>query len=131
MKKSLIALALVSAFAAPAFAEEAAPTPEHTLTGNVGLFSSYRFRGIDQTFGKPALQGGFDYTHSSGVYVGNWNSNVSSGAGFPDGFAVDEEPDDGAVAVLRLGVDQLEIQRLVDGFDGMEIIEVFAGEPVD
>lgn len=85
MNKSLIALALVSAFAAPAFAEEAAPTPEHTLTGNVGLFSSYRFRGIDQTFGKPALQGGFDYTHSSGVYVGNWNSNVSEGAGFPQG----------------------------------------------
>ena len=83
MKKSLIAMALVSAFAAPGFAEEAAPTPEHTLTGNVGLFSSYRFRGIDQTFGKPALQGGFDYTHSSGVYVGNWNSNVSSGSAFP------------------------------------------------
>jgi len=85
MKKSLIALALVSAFAAPAFAEEAAPTPEHTLTGNVTLASSYRFRGIDQTFGKPALQGGFDYSHSSGVYLGNWNSNVSSGAGFPGG----------------------------------------------
>lgn len=53
MKKSLIALALVGTFAVPTFAEEAAPTPEHTLTGNVGLFSSYRFRGIDQTFGKP------------------------------------------------------------------------------
>ncbi|MEY2631814.1 MAG: hypothetical protein RIR00_468, partial [Pseudomonadota bacterium] len=50
-----------------------------------GLFSSYRFRGIDQTFGKPALQGGFDYAHESGFYAGNWNSNVSSGAGFPDG----------------------------------------------
>jgi uncharacterized protein (TIGR02001 family) len=85
MKKSLITLALVSAFAAPAFAEEAAPTPEHTVTGNLTLASSYRFRGIDQTFGKPALQGGIDYSHSSGVYLGNWNSNVSSGAGFPGG----------------------------------------------
>jgi uncharacterized protein (TIGR02001 family) len=85
MKKSLIALALVSAFAAPAFAEEAAPTPEHTVTGNLTLASSYRFRGIDQTFGKPALQGGIDYSHSSGVYLGNWNSNISSGAGFPGG----------------------------------------------
>jgi uncharacterized protein (TIGR02001 family) len=86
MKKSLIALALVGAFAAPAFAEEAAaPASEHTITGNLGLFSSYRFRGIDQTFGKPALQGGFDYSHSSGFYVGNWNSNVSQTAGFPDG----------------------------------------------
>ena len=83
MKKSLIALALVSAFSVPAFAEE--PTPEHSVTGNLTVASSYRFRGIDQTFGKPALQGGVDYAHSSGLYVGNWNSNVSSGAGFPDG----------------------------------------------
>lgn len=85
MKKSLIALALVGAFAAPVFADTPAPTPEHTVTGNLTLASSYRFRGIDQTFGKPALQGGIDYSHSSGVYVGNWNSNVSSGAGFAEG----------------------------------------------
>lgn len=85
MKKSLIALALVGIFAAPAFAEDAAPTPEHTVTGNLGLFSSYRFRGIDQTFGKPALQGGFDYAHSSGFYAGNWNSNVSEYAYYPGG----------------------------------------------
>lgn len=85
MKKSLIALALVGAFSVPAFAEEAAPASEHTVTGNLTLASSYRFRGIDQTFGKPAIQGGIDYSHSSGVYLGNWNSNVSSGAGFPGG----------------------------------------------
>lgn len=87
MNKKLITLAVAGALSAPLFAvaADAAPTPEHTLTGNVGLFSSYRFRGIDQTFGKPALQGGVDYSHSSGLYAGNWNSNVSSGAGFPDG----------------------------------------------
>lgn len=28
---------------------------------------------------KPALQGGFDYAHESGFYVGNWNSSVSWG----------------------------------------------------
>lgn len=85
MQQKLIAIALAAAFVAPAFAEEAAPTPEHTLTGNIGLVSSYRFRGIDQTFGKPALQGGFDYSHASGFYAGNWDSNVSSGAGYPNG----------------------------------------------
>ena len=90
MKKTLVATLLAAAFAAPVMAQSAAPaaaeaTPDYTLTGNVGLFSSYRFRGIDQTFGKPALQGGVDFAHSSGLYVGNWNSNVSSGAGFPDG----------------------------------------------
>ena len=83
---SLITLALAAAFAAPALAEEAAPAPEaHPLTGNMSLVSSYRFRGIDQTFGQPALQGGFDYSHASGLYVGNWDSNVSSGAGYPNG----------------------------------------------
>src|SRR5574343_534028 len=88
MKKSLIALALVGAFAAPAFAEEAAaPAAEApALTGNMPVASSYRFRGIDQTFGKPAIQGGVDYSHAAtGLYIGNWNSTVSSGAGYPEG----------------------------------------------
>jgi uncharacterized protein (TIGR02001 family) len=74
MNKSLIALALVSAFAAPAFAEEAAPAP--ALTGNIGLVSNYIFRGISQTQNHPAIQGGFDYNHASGFYVGTWASNV-------------------------------------------------------
>ena len=81
MKHTLIALALFSAL--PALAEEAAAP--YTLTGNASIVSSYRFRGIDQTFGNPALQGGLDFAHNSGFYLGNWNSNVSSGAGYPDG----------------------------------------------
>jgi uncharacterized protein (TIGR02001 family) len=87
MNKSLIALVLVGAFAAPAFAEEAAAPAAETpaLTGNLTLASSYRFRGIDQTAGHPAIQGGIDYSHSSGIYLGNWNSNISSGAGYPGG----------------------------------------------
>jgi uncharacterized protein (TIGR02001 family) len=89
MKKSLLAVALATAFALPAQAADAPAAPEakspHTLTGNVSLYSSYRFRGIDQTFGRPALQGGVDYSHESGIYLGNWNSNVNSGAGFAEG----------------------------------------------
>lgn len=79
MKKSLVALALVGAFAAPAFAEEAAPAPAPTpaLTGNIGVVSNYIFRGISQTQNHPALQGGFDYNHASGFYVGTWASNVA------------------------------------------------------
>jgi len=75
-------LAAAQAAAAPAADKPASP---HTITGNAGLFSSYRFRGIDQTFGKPALQGGVDYSHASGFYLGNWNSNVNQGAGYPGG----------------------------------------------
>ena len=47
------------------------------MTANVGLFSQYGFRSIAQTGGQPALQGGLDYGHSSGFYLGTWASNVS------------------------------------------------------
>jgi uncharacterized protein (TIGR02001 family) len=85
MRKSILTIAVAAALAAPGLAAAQAPASPHTFAGNMGLFSEYRFRGIDQTFGQPALQGGFDYSHSSGIYVGNWNSNVNPGAGFPGG----------------------------------------------
>lgn len=48
------------------------------VTANLGLTSDYRFRGVSQTQNGLAIQGGIDYAHSSGFYVGNWNSSVSS-----------------------------------------------------
>ena len=48
------------------------------VTTNLGATSDYRFRGISQTQNAPAIQGGIDYAHKSGVYIGNWNSSVSS-----------------------------------------------------
>ncbi|MBI4289915.1 MAG: hypothetical protein HY661_00380 [Betaproteobacteria bacterium] len=82
MKRLLIASAVSALFAAPATvlaqaAPAAAPASPHTFTGNVGFFSEYVFRGIRQTDGKPALQGGLDYAHSSGWYAGTWASNIS------------------------------------------------------
>jgi uncharacterized protein (TIGR02001 family) len=69
MKKilAIVAMALITATAAQA-----------QVTGNLGLTSDYRFRGISQSQNAPAVQGGIDYAHSSGFYVGNWNSSVSS-----------------------------------------------------
>ena len=79
-RKTVMAGLFASTFA-PAIALAAdpapAPTPEHTFTGNVGLFSQYIFRGLTQTNKDPALQGGFDYAHSSGFYAGTWASNIS------------------------------------------------------
>ena len=66
-------------------AAETAASSDIAVTANVTLASSYRFRGIDQTFNQPAIQGGFDVTLPMGFYVGNWNSNVNSGAGYPQG----------------------------------------------
>jgi conserved hypothetical protein, proteobacterial len=95
------------------------PASEHTVTANVGLVSNYVYRGVTQTVGKPALQGGFDYAHASGIYVGLWGSNVSwitgSGstgtasleldtyAGFKGGFAEDFSYDVGLVRYNYLG----------------------------
>lgn len=53
-------------------------TAQAQLTTNVGAVSDYRFRGVSQTQNGVALQGGVDYAHRSGFYVGNWNSTVSS-----------------------------------------------------
>ncbi|WP_241068000.1 TorF family putative porin [Achromobacter insuavis] len=79
-RNTLAALALL-ALAAPAHAADAPvasePAPEYSLTANVTLASQYRYRGLMQTNNQPAIQGGFDFTHASGLYLGNWNSSIS------------------------------------------------------
>jgi uncharacterized protein (TIGR02001 family) len=83
MRKTLIAAAVAGTFCLPsavmaqAAAPAAAPASPHTFTGNLGFATEYLYRGIAQTRGKPALQGGFDYSHSSGFYAGVWGSNIS------------------------------------------------------
>lgn len=76
MKKLTCALVCAGMVSLPgvASAEDASP---HTITANVGLYSQYVFRGMTQTGEDPALQGGMDYAHASGFYVGVWGSNVS------------------------------------------------------
>ena len=46
------------------------------FSANVGLFNQYSFRGIDQSGEEAAVQGGFDWAHDSGFYIGTWGSNV-------------------------------------------------------
>lgn len=62
--------------ATPAFAQAAAPAPEYTLGYNVGVVTDYRYRGISQSRLDPALQGGIDFSHKSGFYVGAWASTI-------------------------------------------------------
>src|SRR5258707_3952457 len=82
IRKNLLAVVVASAFATPAAVlaqtpAPAAPASDHTFTANVALASQYIFRGLTQTNEKPAIQGGFDYSHASGVYVGTWLSNIN------------------------------------------------------
>ena len=73
MKNLIIAALLLGA----TFTTGAAVADDHEISGNVALTTDYRFRGISQTSRDPAIQGGFDYGHESGLYIGTWASNVS------------------------------------------------------
>lgn len=77
-----------AAAAAPA-AAPAEPASPHTLTANVGLFSQYVFRGITYTNERPALQGGFDYAHASGAYLGIWGTNVDDAGLYGNTLEID------------------------------------------
>ena len=88
MKKLIAAAgfaALVAAVPSVGMAQDKKEASPHTFTGNLNLVSEYRYRGISQTNKQPAIQGGIDFAMKNGLYLGNWNSNVSSGAGFAEG----------------------------------------------
>lgn len=72
--KSLIVASL--ALSGAAFAQTAAPAPDYTLSFNAGVVTDYRFRGLSQTRRQAAVQGGIDFAHSSGFYVGTWGSTI-------------------------------------------------------
>ena len=80
--------------ATPAFAQEASnqpanqataqpaapatPASDFTITGNAGVWSQYRFRGISQSDNKPVVQGTFTVAHASGFYISAWGSSASA-----------------------------------------------------
>ncbi len=80
-KKTLMASAIATAICVHGtFAQAAEPASPHSLTANVGLYSQYIFRGLNQTNRDPAVQGGFDYAYDTGgstVYLGTWLSNIA------------------------------------------------------
>jgi len=71
------AAAFVALGATSSYAQTELPY-DVSMTANAGLFTDYRFRGVSQTNRKPAFQGGFDFSHKMGFYLGNWNSNVDA-----------------------------------------------------
>lgn len=49
------------------------------FSASIAFASDYVFRGISQTGSNPAVQGGIDWAHDSGVHLGVWGSNVDFG----------------------------------------------------
>lgn len=84
MNTKLIALAGCVALAVPAAAnaqdrqEGSAPI---VLSGEVGIVSDYRFRGVSLSDGKYAVQGSVTVSARSGFYASAWASNIADYAG--------------------------------------------------
>ena len=83
----LAAAAAVVVVSGNALAQTKAPEPDYTLSYNVGAVTEYRYRGISQSRMDPALQGGVDFAHKSGFYLGAWASTIKwiKDAGATDG----------------------------------------------
>ncbi|MCH1928611.1 TorF family putative porin [Shewanella sp. A25] len=70
-KKRLVPLVAL-ALSATLFSDIAAAE----VSGEIAVTNDYRFRGISQTAGDPAVQAGVDWSFESGFSVGAWASNV-------------------------------------------------------
>jgi uncharacterized protein (TIGR02001 family) len=74
--KKIFVFSLCAAVSACALAEEDPATDSIPVSYNVGVATDYVFRGITQNTHAPVVQGGLDYSHPTGLYVGTWASNV-------------------------------------------------------
>jgi uncharacterized protein (TIGR02001 family) len=73
MKKTLFLIAPLAFY----FQSTHATETTSPYSANITAASQYVSRGFQQTWGKPALQGGLDYNHANGFYAGTWASTVS------------------------------------------------------
>jgi uncharacterized protein (TIGR02001 family) len=106
---------------------------EFSFSANVGLYSDYVFRGYTQTQNEPAIQGGFDVEHSSGLYVGTWASNVdwTTAGGYMDKNSIEIDVYGGWATELPLGgigFDVGVLQFLYPGSDATGAVETDATE---
>lgn len=77
MKVLHIRLAAVLVLVSSAVNAFASDAPGMSVTGNVAVTSDYMFRGLTQTWGHPAIQGGADVTVPNGFAAGVWASSIS------------------------------------------------------
>ncbi len=91
MKTKIViaAMAAMIGFAPVAKAEDL--ISEKALGGkfsaNAAMTTEYFFRGLTQSGkGNPAVQGGFDFAHNSGVYLGTWGSSINFGGNVETDF---------------------------------------------
>jgi uncharacterized protein (TIGR02001 family) len=74
---STVILTFILSAAATGASADQADQPAATGTGNAELVSDYVFRGLTQSWGDAALQGGGDLSTKSGFAAGFWGSTIS------------------------------------------------------
>jgi len=103
----------------------------HEFSANIALTTDYLFRGISQTDGNPAVQGGFDYSYIPyGFYAGVWASNVdfSGCCGDDDNIEIDYYGGFAGEFTNGLGWDVGGIYYQYPGDDGDDdYVEAYAG----
>ena len=126
-KTVLAAVALVGglATAAPAFAQEEA-TSDWEISGNAGIFSQYRWRGVSLSDEKVAIQGGIDVNHSSGFYVGTWGSSLAGWCSYVWANTEIDVYAGYAGEVGGFGYDIGAIWYLYPGTSGTDVVEITA-----
>ena len=106
------------------------------ISSNVGLSSDYIWRGMTQTNGDVAVNGGFDLATDNGFYFGTWSSNAG-GAGSDYSMELDVylgfsgemgnenmSYDIGYISVIYPGDDSADFEEAYIGFNiyGLSIL---------
>ncbi|MEX0619721.1 MAG: TorF family putative porin [Pseudohongiellaceae bacterium] len=113
LTRAILATGLITAAATvPAYAD---------VSGNVSLASDYIFRGVSQTGGDMALQGGFDFEADNGFYAGVWGSNVT----FADSLEVDFYAGFGGELGNNVGYDIGVIAYEYPSVDDLDFTEIY------
>jgi uncharacterized protein (TIGR02001 family) len=103
----------------------AALAAQAEITGNAAVVSDYNWRGISQSAGDPAIQGGIDYAHESGFYTGAWASNVDFGDCCDENVEVDVYAGFGGGETVTWDVGL--IYYWYPGADDLDFPEIYVG----
>ena len=99
MSKTLTKTALTAAVTTALLAGAAVTsTASAEVSANIGFTSNYIFRGVTESDDGAAVQGGLDFEHEGGFYVGTWISSLGDSA-----VVVDFDEEEAAVYADRGG----------------------------
>jgi len=77
--KLSVAIALLATSSLSVAADDDNSFYGFTPSASVALTTDYMWRGVSQTDNEPAIQGAFDLSHETGLYVGAWASSYEFG----------------------------------------------------